>query len=91
MSTTRPEWYHLRNALEHADYSSASTLLENDSSLIDARNGIGESVLHFLAVENNQLAVKWLHARGANLNATNKFGKPLLFEVALLGYKDLFL
>ena len=35
--------------------------------------------------------MKWLHARGANLNAINKFGKPLLFEVALLGYKDLFL
>lgn len=91
MSRARPEWYHLRDALERADFSRASTLLEQDSSLIDERNSIGESLLHFLAVENNRQAVEWLHARGADLNASNEFGTPLLFEVAQLGYRDLFL
>lgn len=52
---------------------------------------MGESVLHFLAVENNQPAIEWLHSRNADLNTTNEFGTPLLFEVALLGYQNLFL
>lgn len=91
MRKTRPEWYQLQDALELADFVSASAFLEKDSRLIDERNGIGESILHFLAVENNQAAVEWLHAHGANLNAVNKFGTPVLFEVALLEYQDLFL
>jgi ankyrin repeat protein len=91
MSRARPEWYQFRDALERADFSGASTLLEQDSSLLDERNGIGESVLHFLAVENNRQAVEWLRARGSDLNATNEFGTPLLFEVAQLGYRDQFL
>lgn len=91
MSRARPEWHQFRDALERADFSGASGLLEQDSSLLDERNGIGESVLHFLAVENNRKAVEWLHARGSDLNATNEFGTPLLFEVAQLGYHDLLL
>lgn len=46
-------------------------------------------MLHFLAVENNQPAVEWLESRGADTNAVNKFGTPILFEVAQLGYRDL--
>lgn len=91
MSTARPEWFQLRDALEQADFAGASTLLDKDPSLLNERNGIGESVLHFLAVEDNREAVEWLHKRGADLNAANKFGRPLLFEVAQLGYRDLFL
>ncbi|MCB1225891.1 MAG: ankyrin repeat domain-containing protein [Verrucomicrobiales bacterium] len=91
MSSTRPEWYQFRDVLERADFSAASALLEGDSSLLHKENGIGESVLHFLAVENNQPAIEWLHTRGADLNATNKFGTPLLFEMAQLGYRDLLL
>jgi ankyrin repeat protein len=91
MSTARPEWYQLRDALERGDYSDASTLLEQDSRLIDERNGIGESILHFLSVEENLPAVKWLHTRGADLNVANEFVTPLLFEVAQLGYKELLL
>ena len=40
-------------------------------------------------MENNQPAVEWLHAHHADVNATNEFGIPLLFEVAELGYRDL--
>src|SRR5262249_46781819 len=87
----RPEWYQFRDALEQADFSAAATLLQNDPHLIAERNGIGETVLHFLAVENNHPAIEWLHARGADLNTKNDFGIPLLFEVAQLGYRDLFL
>jgi len=89
MTDVRPEWYQLRDALEQADFVAAAALLQKDPRLLDERNGIGESVLHFLAVENNQPAVEWLHAHRADLNATNEFGIPLLFEVAQLGYRDL--
>jgi ankyrin repeat protein len=47
-------------------------------------------VLHFLAVEDDQAAVAWLRARGADINTKNEFGTPVLFEVASLGYKALF-
>jgi ankyrin repeat protein len=47
-------------------------------------------VLHFLAVEDHQEAVAWLHARGADIDTKNEFGTPVLFEVASLGYKKLF-
>jgi ankyrin repeat protein len=91
MSNVRQEWYQFRDALERGDFVTASTLLEKDSSLLNERNNIGESVLHFLAVENNRPAIEWLHLRGANLNAFNEFGTPLLFEVAQLDYRELFL
>ena len=91
MSSEPLDWYQLRDALEAGDFSRASSLLENDPSLIAKRNGIGESILHFLAIENNQRAVEWLEARGSDLNAANEFGTPLIFEVAQLGYRDLFL
>jgi ankyrin repeat protein len=86
-----PEWYHLRDAVEQGDLATAETLLQNNPELLDERNGIGETVLHFLAVEDCSPGVKWLHAKGGSLNTTNEFGTPLLFEVALLGYRDLLL
>lgn len=91
MSDGGPAWHQLRDALEANDFSTASSLLGKNSGLIDERNGIGESILHFLAVEDHRPAVEWLHGRGANLNVANEFGTPLLFEVALLGYHDLLL
>ena len=89
MSSVRTEWYQFRDALEQGDFSAASGLLQKNPGLISERNSIGESILHFFAVENNQAAVEWLHNRGADLNARNEFGAPLLFEVALLGYREL--
>jgi len=58
--------------------------------VISLKNGIGETALHWLAVENDLDAVKWLSDHGADLNSKNDFGTPLVFEVALLGYTDLF-
>jgi ankyrin repeat protein len=59
--------------------------------LLSLRNGIGETALHFLAVENDMKGVAWLHARGFDLNAKNHFRNPVIFEVAQLGYKQLLL
>jgi hypothetical protein len=84
-------WYELRNAVYSKDFSVAETVLKANPHLRTARNGIGETVLHFLAVENDLEGVAWLRARGFDLNEQNSFGTPTIFEVAGLGYKDLLL
>ncbi len=90
MADVDPEWYALRNALFAEDYGEASRLVSSRPELLHLMNGIGETALHFLAVEDDQAAVAWLHGRGADINTKNEFGTPVIFEVASLGYKDLF-
>jgi hypothetical protein len=89
MGSATAAWYELRNALHAGDLESAGALLRSQPDVLEARNGIGETVLHFLAVEDCRPAVAWLHERGARLDTTNEFGTPVLFEVAQLGYKEL--
>src|SRR5260370_40302662 len=91
MNSVQADWVRFRDALEQGDFAAASTLLQHDPRLINSVNDVGETALHFLAVENNRPSVEWLQSRGADLNSTNEFGTPLLFEVAQLGYRDLFL
>lgn len=90
MADVDPAWYALRNALFAEQYDEARQLIAGRPALLHLVNGIGETVLHFLAVEDDQEAVAWLHARGADINTKNEFGTPVLFEVASLGYKKLF-
>ena len=82
-------WYELRNALYEGDMSHAEKLLKIQPTLLHDRNGIGETVLHFLAVEDCLPAVAWLYQRGASLDTKNEFGTPALFEAAELGYTQL--
>jgi ankyrin repeat protein len=91
MSKTSSEWRQLRDAICQGEFSAAAALLHTHPHLLDERNGIGETVLHFLAVEDHLPGVAWLHAQGASVKTSNEFGTPILFEVALLGYRDLFL
>ena len=86
---TDNNWYHLRNAVYEQRYSDAQDLIKNRPELISLRNGIGETVLHFLAVENDIRGVKWLYNQGFDINTKNDFGTPVIFEVAHLGYKEL--
>jgi ankyrin repeat protein len=85
----RSSWYELRDAIAGRDFTAAATLIQMDSDLIQKTNGIGETVLHFLAVENDALGVAWLHEHGADINCENDFGIPAWFEVAQLGYREL--
>jgi hypothetical protein len=87
---TKDEWYALRNALFEQDDEKAARLLKAEPGLISARSGLGETVLHYLAVENWQPGVEWLWKHGASLDTKNVFGTPVLFEVAQLEYRDLF-
>lgn len=91
VSETRPEWYRLRDFLLDGDFVAAEALLASNHELIDARNSVGETVLHHLAVEEFKEGVAWLHARGSKLNTADDFGVPLLFDIAVLGYRELFL
>jgi ankyrin repeat protein len=89
-SSANDAWYRLRNAIFDKEFGSAEVLLAQNPKLIEARNGIGETVLHFVAIEDDAAGVAWLHARGADINTKNAFGTPVLFEVAELSYQTLF-
>ncbi|MDQ8192753.1 ankyrin repeat domain-containing protein, partial [Roseibacillus persicicus] len=91
MSKEESDWYSFRDALFEENFQSAEAMLQGNHKLLVDCNGIGEAVLHFLAVENCRKAIEWLVTKGANINVKNKFGTPLIFEVAQLGYKDLYL
>ena len=64
MSETREDWYQFRNLLQLGDFAAASSMLALQPNLISERNSIGESVLHYLAVEDCQEAIEWLYSRG---------------------------
>jgi ankyrin repeat protein len=82
-------WYTFRDACAQGLYDEAEGLLNAHPSLRTATNRVGETVLHWLAVENHLEAVAWLHARGFAIDGSNHFGTPMFFEVAFLGYHDL--
>ena len=90
MSDTTSEWRQFRNSLEAGDPDLAAELLGMRPGLLHERNGLGETVLHFMAVEDNMPAIEWLLKQGSELDVYNNFGTPMIFEVAMLGYKDLF-
>jgi hypothetical protein len=89
--TTDAQWYELRNLVYSKEYVSAEKLIAENPNLRDQTNSIGETVLHFLSVENDIEGVAWLYSCGASLNTKNRFGTPMVFEVAGLGHKDLLL
>ena len=90
MSSVDPDWYQFRNAVFEENYDKAELMLGENRGLLEQRNSIGETVLHFLAVENFLPGIQWLHSQGASLNTKNDFGTPLIFEVALLEYHELY-
>lgn len=90
MSDTPSIWCEFRNALYSGEFEAAEELLKTTPALIHLTDGLGETALHFLAVENDKPSVSWLRARGADINTGNKFGTPVVFEVAQLEYKELF-
>jgi ankyrin repeat protein len=90
MSTTDERWYELRNAIYLMNLPLAADLVRREPTLLKLSNALGETVLHFLAVENHAEGVAWLHSQGSPINTKNKFGIPVLFEVASLQNKELF-
>lgn len=86
-----PRFNEFLEALWIMDIERVSRMLAEDQALLTIRSGIGETPLHYLAVENHLEAVKLLYEKGASIDAKNEFGTPVVFEVAQLGYKELLL
>ena len=64
-------------------------LLKAEPDLISARDGLGETPLHYLAVENKLSAVRALVEHGAEVNTINECGGTPLSEATSLGYVEL--
>jgi ankyrin repeat protein len=66
-------------------------LLANmESDLLNARTGLGETPLHYLAVENHIEAIKALvEKKSADVNTLNDFGGSPISDAARLGYVEL--
>ena len=84
-----PEWYELRALVAGKRFEEAAALLARQPSLRSAVNGLGETVLHYQAVENDGEGVSWLSSQGFDINTRNVFGDPVVFEVAQLDHRDL--
>ncbi len=59
-------------------------MLKRDPSLLEVRNGIGETVLHYCAVEGATDVVRFLIDNGADADASNTFGASVLQECVSL-------
>ncbi len=64
-------------------------LLRQEPDLLEARTGLEETALHYLAVENQLRAVILLVEAGAQVNTLNSCGGTPLSEAASLGYTEL--
>ena len=51
-------------------------------------NGIGETVLYFLAAEYDITDILGFKLKGPTSKVKNNFGIPVLFDVAQLGYRE---
>jgi len=88
MSASR-EWNELCSLVASKRFNEAAELLVRTPSLRSAVNGLGETVLHYLAVENDEEGVSWLASQGFDIDTRNSFGTPVVFEVAQLDYREL--
>jgi len=79
-----PRFFAFRNAV-YSDLKTAGEMLASDPGLLRVRNGIGETVMHFLVVENGLETVAWLIGKGAEVDTKNEFGQTPLMEAASLG------
>jgi len=82
-------WYRFLKLILTRQFGQATAIIKKNRDILNARNGIGETVFNHLAVENDLEGVAWLKVQGADINTQNDFGSPPVFEVAQLGYKEL--
>lgn len=71
------------------DHDRARELLRRHPQLLHAKKSLGETSLHFLAVENYPVGVDFLAKAGADVNTRNEFDKTPLMEAKLLGYEEM--
>src|SRR5947207_1691163 len=66
----------------------ARKLVKDHPEILNLRTGIGETALHYLAVENHADAVQLLIELGADVNVNNEFGKSALDEAVQVEAKE---
>ena len=69
--------------------AAAAALLDAEPDLLHARTSLGETALHYLVVENQLEAVRWLLERGASLDVLSDLMISPLSEAASLGHAAL--
>lgn len=62
--------------------------VKDHPGVLNLRTGIGETALHWLAVENYADAVQLLIDLGAEVNVTNEFGDSALQEAIQVNAKE---
>ncbi len=67
----------------------ARLLLQENPNLLHAHCHLGETALHFLAVEGFAEGVRFLASVGADVNAKNKYGDTPIIDAATLGEEDI--
>jgi ankyrin repeat protein len=80
------------NRLIRAGFESpdeVSEIVRQAPELLEARTGLGETALHYLAVENQIRAVVLLVEAGAQVNTLNGVGTTPLADAASLGYAEM--
>lgn len=89
MADMKPSDFHDFVALVEHDKTRAAERLAEEERLLHARSSVGETALHYLAIENDIASVQWLLARGADINTTNEFGGTPLMDAAKCGYIEM--
>ncbi|MDB6065066.1 MAG: hypothetical protein JWR26_1274 [Pedosphaera sp.] len=67
----------------------AEAMLREWPELLEAKGEIGETALHYNAIENNVEAVVWLLSKKASVDARDAMRRTPLMNVAGLGYLEL--
>jgi ankyrin repeat protein len=78
-------WIEAYEALEEGRSLSAGLLHTVRSN----RNGLGETMLHWYAIEGAPVIVEKIIGLGFDVNTTNAFGRPPLFECVQINRWDM--
>ena len=64
-------------------------MLHDQPGWITAKSSVGETVLHYLVIENDIETVKFLIDKGADVNTCTNSGTTPLMHAARLGYLEM--
>jgi ankyrin repeat protein len=70
------------------DPARARHLVSEHPHVLHLRTGLGETALHYLAIENYADAVQLLIDLGASVRVSNEFGRTPLEEARLAGAEE---
>ncbi len=84
----RGPFYELRDLLLASPHEAVSEI-KKDRALLDARSGLGETLLHWMAIEDVVSAVVTLLDLGSVIDTVNHFGSTPLQDAVQLGRTEL--